>query len=315
MPKVITIGEMLVEIMRKKTDVSLEEPADFIGPFPSGAPAIFIDAVARLGVSAGIIGAVGCDEFGECILRRLTKDGVDVSIVKRVKDISTGVAFVSYFSDGSRKFIFHMGNSAAGMIHPDEIPVEYVKGASAIHISGSSLAMCDNMRKACYKVVEIGKKAGAVISFDPNIRKELGLNKIKEMVLPILESCTLLIPTADELVWISGTENEEKAVKKMLSKGVKIIAVKDGKKGCRIYTKDQKVEAPAFEVEEIDPTGAGDAFSAAIVVGYLEKMNLKKLAFFANAVGAKAVTAKGPMEGLATRDEIKRMMSQYAIRY
>jgi len=310
MPSVITVGEMLVEIMRKNVDAPLGEPADFVGPFPSGAPAIFIDAVARLGVSAGIIGAVGCDEFGECIIKRLRKDGVDVSMVKMVKDLSTGVAFVSYFSDGSRKFIFHMGNSAAGMIDANEIPLEYIKGASVIHVSGSSLMMCDRMREACYKVVEIGKKAGAIISFDPNIRGELGLNRLREIFSPILESCTLLTPTKSELMWICEAESEEDAVEKMLSKGVRIIAVKDGKKGCRIYTKNRKVEAPAFEVEEVDPTGAGDAFSAAIVVGYLEKMNLDELAIFANAVGAKAVTVKGPMEGLATRDEIKRMINQ-----
>ena len=69
-----------------------------------------------------------------------------------------------------------------------------------------------------------------------------------------------------------------------------------------------RAEAPAFEVVEVDPIGAGDAFSAAIAVGYLGKMSLDKLAIFANAVGAKAVTAKGPMEGLATRDEIESMM-------
>jgi sugar/nucleoside kinase (ribokinase family) len=307
-PKVITVGEMLVEVMRKDVDVSLGEPADFVGPFPSGAPAIFIDAVAKLGISAGIIGSVGRDEFGGCILERLGKDGVDTSMVKEIGELSTGVAFVAYSSDGSRKFIYHMGNSAAGAVDAGEIPKEYVESASVIHISGSSLAMGERMRGACYEAVRVGKESGVSISFDPNVRKELGIDKIREMFAPVFESCNLLTPSADELKEICGIGDEEKAAKEMVERGVDVVAVKDGKMGCRVYTGDGKVEARAFDVGEVDPTGAGDAFSAGIVVGWLEGMDPEELAVFANAVGGRAVTAKGPMEGLAWRNEIDKMI-------
>jgi len=308
--KVITIGEMLVEIMRKDVDVSLGEPAEFVGPFPSGAPAIFIDAVARLGTSAGIIGSVGRDEFGECILKRLIKDGVDISMIKRIGEFPTGVAFVAYSSDGSRKFIYHMNNSAAGAVDAGEIPKEYVESASVIHISGSSLAMGERMREACYKAVKMGREAGASISFDPNVRRELGVDRMREIFAPVLESCDLLTPSADELKEICGVRDEERAAKEMIERGVDIVAVKDGRMGCRVYTRGGKAEARAFDVEEVDPTGAGDAFSAGIVVGWLEGMSPKELAVFANAVGGRAVTARGPMEGLAWRDEINKMLFQ-----
>lgn len=85
----------------------------FKGPYPSGAPAIFIDTVARLGHSAGILGGVGKDDFGTCLLGRLKGDGVDVSHVIESDTCATGAAFVTYFADGSRKFIFHMGNTPA----------------------------------------------------------------------------------------------------------------------------------------------------------------------------------------------------------
>lgn len=309
LPKVITIGEILVEVMRENADVPLREPASFVGPFPSGAPAIFIDAVARLGTSAGIIGSVGRDEFGRCIIERLSKDGVDTSRVKEIEGPSTGVAFVAYSSDGSRKFIYHMDNSAAGAISPDEISEEYVKNASAIHVSGSSLAMSKSMREACYKVVEVGRKTGMTISFDPNVRSELlGVDEMKDMFAPVLESCNLLVPSVAELKKICGTKDEEETAMELIGKGIDLVAVKDGGRGCRIYTEGEKVKARAFDVEEVDPTGAGDAFSAAVVVGWLEKMKLEELATFANAVGAKAVTAKGPMESLARRSEIDRMI-------
>ena len=105
MAEIWTMGEMLVEIMRPCEGVELYEQGSFLGPFPSGAPAIFIDTVAKLGHQGGIIGGVGADDFGKCLLDRLKSDGVDCRFVLESKKNSTGVAFVTYFEDGSRKFI------------------------------------------------------------------------------------------------------------------------------------------------------------------------------------------------------------------
>src|SRR4051812_34160660 len=79
--EVWTMGELLAEVMRPGRDQALDAPGAFLGPFPSGAPGIFIDAVARLGHSAGIVGAVGDDPFGRGILGRLRRDGVRTDLV------------------------------------------------------------------------------------------------------------------------------------------------------------------------------------------------------------------------------------------
>ena len=71
------MGELLVEVMRPQAGLSLAETGPLVGPFPSGAPGIFIDAVARLGHSAAIVSGVGDDDFGRCILQRLRRDGVE----------------------------------------------------------------------------------------------------------------------------------------------------------------------------------------------------------------------------------------------
>lgn len=307
--KVITVGEMLVEVMRKDVDSPLDEPGEFVGPFPSGAPAIFIDAVAKLGMDSGIIGGIGDDEFGDCLSKRLKRDGVSLSGVKVDGELSTGVAFVSYFADGSRKFLYHMGNSAAGVITEGDVTRSSVKDADLLHINGSSLAMGEGMRGACYEAVEIAEEEGIEISFDPNLRTELlGVEKTREICSPVLESCDLFIPGADELLGITGDSTEGEAVESVLKKGVDIVAVKDGQAGCKIYTQKQTVRADAFDVEEVDPTGAGDAFSAAIAVGWLEEMDLEYLSLFANAVGGMAVTGKGPMEGLPDRARVEAMI-------
>ena len=77
--EIMTMGEIIVEIMRDGVEKPLDKAETFKGPYPSGAPAIFIDTVARLGHKAAIVGGVGDDDFGKCLLDRLEGDGVDCS--------------------------------------------------------------------------------------------------------------------------------------------------------------------------------------------------------------------------------------------
>src|SRR5690349_9585849 len=129
MKPIVTIGDALVEIMRPGLDQPLEEAGEFRGPFPSGATAIFADAVGRLGVPCAFIGAVGDDAFGRCITQRLARDGVDISAVRIVKDRATGVAFVMYRSDGSRQFLYHAAQAATGQVDPTLVRPEMIQQA------------------------------------------------------------------------------------------------------------------------------------------------------------------------------------------
>ncbi|MCD6089396.1 sugar kinase, partial [Candidatus Bathyarchaeota archaeon] len=96
--EVVSLGEILVEIMRKDRDVPHNVPAVYLGPYPSGAPAIFIDTAAKLGLKSGFIGAVGDDDFGTLLIEKLREDGVDVSRIRVVKGYTTGTTFVMYYS-------------------------------------------------------------------------------------------------------------------------------------------------------------------------------------------------------------------------
>ncbi len=122
MARIISIGEALVEIMRSQRDRPLERAAEFLGPFPSGAPAIFASAAARLGASVGFVGTVGDDPFGDCLIHRLLADGIDCSALRRVEELLTGIAFLAYKSDGSRSFVFHLPRSAAALVDPRSFP-------------------------------------------------------------------------------------------------------------------------------------------------------------------------------------------------
>lgn len=310
--EVISLGELLVEIMRKEVDQPLDRAADFIGPFPSGAPAIFIDAIAKLGRSAGFVGVIGNDDFGKCILDRFERDSIDSTCVEVTGNYSTAVAFVMYLSDGSRKFLFHIPNAAAGQLGPNHIKPEYVKSAKFLHLMGSALSINKNGREACYKAMKLVKEYGGKITFDPNLRPELmGMDKVREICRPVLENCNIVMPSGEEACMLAGVEGSaEMACQKLLEYGPEIVALKCGEQGSIIYTLNEKLVVPSFDVEEVDPTGAGDCFDAGFVFGMLEGWDLERTARFANAVGAMSVTKKGPMEGAPTLEETLAFMQR-----
>ena len=307
-PEIVAIGELIVEIMRQRVGRTLYEPDDFIGPFPSGAPAIFADQAARLGHSAGFIGAVGQDDFGKCCLDRFAADGVDSSHIAQVEGVATGVAFVGYFADGSRRFIFHIGNSAAGCVPTPE--AAYFSQARWLHICGSSLSAGERMREACYEAARLAVAAGAQISFDPNLRPELlgGEEALRRVCGPVLEVASLVLPSGAEAETLTGQPGAEAACRALLDGGAQHVALKRGAAGCTIMTADDSIDVPGFPVEAVDPTGAGDCFDAGFVVGLTEGLDLYEVGRLANACGALGATKQGPMEGAMFRAEVEPFM-------
>ena len=308
-PEVISIGNMLVEVMRVNLDEPLDRPGTFVGPFPSGDTPIYIDTVARLGRSAGFIGAVGQDDFGRCLLDRFARDGVDFTCGRVLPDHTTGVAFVAYSTDGSRKFIFHWRHAAAGQLAPDYVRPEYFAGARWLHLTGCNLAVNDAAREACLRAMQ-ALPVGARVSFDPNIRPEvLSAGQIRELCRPVIERADVVLPSLSEAAMLTGAASDEAGCRLWARQG-KIVVLKQGARGCRIFQGDRDLEVPGFQVQEVDPTGAGDCFSAGFTVALLEGLDLPAAGRFANAVGALAVTRKGPMEGAPTRPEVLALMER-----
>ena len=304
------MGNMLVEIMRIQLDEPLNQAGSFSGPYPSGDTPIYIDSVARLGHSAGFIGAVGKDDFGRCLLDRFERDGVDFTCGKELPDQTTGVAFVAYFKDGSRKFIFHMRYSAAGRLAPDYLQAGYLQQAKWLHLTGCNLAMSDSSKQTCYQAMQMAS-ATAHVSFDPNIRPELlSVGEIRQLCGPVIQRADFIFPSLGEAAMLTGASNDEAGIHQWLAQG-KTVVLKMGARGSRIFHQGEVIEIPGFAVQEVDPTGAGDSFSAAFTVAMLEGMPLASAGRFANAVGALAVTKKGPMEGAPTRAEVEDFLDKH----
>jgi sugar/nucleoside kinase (ribokinase family) len=208
-PEVISLGELLVEIMRDKIDSPLGQPGVFLGPYPSGAPAIFLDAAARLGNSTGYIGVVGDDDFGHGIISRLLEDHIDTSCIRVAKNLTTGIAFVGYHLDGSRSFIFHLAQSAAAELCPADIAPNFFVNVKFVHITGSALSFSETSREACYKAVHLCKQQGGRVSFDPNLRLELsGVDRIRDLCEPILQACDVLLPSGSEASMLTGEPDD-----------------------------------------------------------------------------------------------------------
>jgi sugar/nucleoside kinase (ribokinase family) len=305
-----TMGELLVEVMRPRAGMSLDEPDVFLGPYPSGAPGIFIDTAARLGHSAAIISGVGEDDFGRCLLERLGQDGVTVELVGRYPNKSTGVAFVTYFKDGSRRFIFHWDGTPAVMAHAPE--ASQIRGARYFHLMGCSLMANEGFRQEVFSAVERFVEVGAKVTFDPNIRFELLAERsVEDIVGPVLRRCSILFPGEREAQILGGSAQTETAVEALFRRyPLEILVLKRGSRGCAVYSGGRKLEVPAFRIREVDPTGSGDCFDAGFLCGLLEDRPLEECARVAAAVGALNAQSFGPMEGRISPAAVARLLKR-----
>lgn len=308
MSKILTIGEILVEIIATQRGDGFREAVPLIGPFPSGAPAIFIDQVGKLGQECAIISRVGDDDFGWVNIDRLEADGVDISGIEIVPQGTTGSAFVRYREDGSRAFVFNIRHSACGTIELSENTLALIDTCTHMHVMGTAL-YAPSVVKSILIATERVKALGGTVSFDPNLRPEiLDAPGMREALQAVLAKTDLFMPSGDELFLFAEAKTEKEAVAELLAKGIKAIVIKRGDKGASYFDKDTRLDQSGYKVEEVDPTGAGDCFGAAFVTFWLAGLESAAVLRYANASGARAVTKAGPMEGASTRAELDALI-------
>ncbi|MCY4168312.1 MAG: sugar kinase [Rhodobacter sp.] len=303
--KIVVIGEILVEIMADTIGDGFREAQPLTGPFPSGAPAIFADQVARIGQPVALISAVGDDDFGRLNLDRLGRDGVDVSGVFVDTERPTGSAFVRYRGNGDRDFVFNIGHSAAGRLNVTDTVEALMATADHLHVTGSSLSSPEfvalNLRAA-----ESVRSRGGTVSFDPNLRREiLSAEGMPEAMSRMISMTDLYLPSGDELTLLTGAITPEAAIEELLGLGVQAIVHKRGAIGASFHCGNGSHAVKAFPVDEVDPTGAGDCFGGTFTALWLRGMEPREALRLAAASGALAVTRRGPMEGTATLGELE----------
>jgi sugar/nucleoside kinase (ribokinase family) len=307
MINLLSLGAFEVEVMRPKVDLPLKEIHPFMGPFPSGASAITISSAARLGWKCAFVGLTGKDIFGDVVYNRLVADGVNMSGVLRSPKGKTGIAFVSYRSDGSRNYIFYE-NSESKNINKDQFKFDEWGKVDWLHVNGCSIINSEFWQKTCEFALDKILSNEGKLSFDPNIRVELAdLSLSRKICFPYISKSALFMPNEEEITGLFNKDLEG-SIKEALSMGSGLVIIKRGANGCLIVSEKESITVEGFNVQCIDPTGAGDTFNAAFMFGYSKGLSLKEVGIFANAAAAISTLKLGPMEGCAKLNEIGKFL-------
>jgi fructokinase len=236
-------------------------------------------------------------------------------------DVHTTLALVHTFEDGDRDFSFYRNPGADMMLTEEEVSESLIASSKIFHFGTLSMTH-ENVRNATKKALKIAKEAGAMISFDPNLREPLwdSLETAKEQVLYGLQYADILKISDNEIQWFTGEEDYTEGVKKIRQiKNIPLILVSMGKEGSRAYYKDRIVEAkPFLQKETIETTGTGDAFCASVLNYVLEhgldsltEEQLKEMLTFANAAASMITTKKGALKVMPKKEEIEKFLIKH----
>lgn len=312
MGRIVALGEVVADIYRDEETSPVELP---FTARPGGAPANVAVAAARLGSKAAFAGGVGKDLFGDFILRALESEGVDTSGVLRFDPPTrTSLAFVEIGDDGDRSFTFYRSDPASDeLFSPEGISRDLISGASFVNF-GSIPLLKDPARAAIHHAAKLAREMDVPVAFDVNLREHLwpSLDAARETVDPLLDLSTVVKMGHDELEPMLGTSNMEEAATLLMDRGATLVLVSLGAEGAFYATREFSGSLPAFEVESVDPTGAGDAFLAGVLTHLADADWTEDLVREATrrgtAAGALACTSFGAMGPLPTKDELERFM-------
>jgi sugar/nucleoside kinase (ribokinase family) len=307
-------GELLVEFVCDSKNGRHRRADAYRGPFPSGAPGIFIDQAAQVGSHCIFVDATGDDAFGDVILERLEGHGVDTSLIRRVNGIPTGSAFVSYNDDGSRDFVFNIAHSAATQFGADAVTIGALQSFDLdfMHVSGSALGD-PRMRQNVMSLCKALRARGVKLSFDPNIRRELASQKSYfDVVRELVAMSSIFLPSDDDAEALYPGRGLTDFSAELCGQGVEYVVLKRGDRGAEGLSRHgEHLRIDAHKVEVRDPTGAGDCFCGTFV-GLIAggDATFEEAMQRANAAGALAVTQIGPMEGNSTRPAIESFLER-----
>ena len=253
----------------------------------------------KLGLGSGLLSCVGKDIWAEKAAETLNKTGINQAYIRVKPDCTTGLIFLIVTPDGERTMYSCRGANV--QFERTDVDEAAFKDAGLLHISGYAL-IDSPQRDAVWRAVEYAKKYQVPISLDtgldPAILNPKGLCRL----LPELTICVTGPKETAELFNIS---EPEKAAEHLLSLGVKLAAIKLGEKGSFVASGKEKFLCPAFHVNAVDTTGAGDSYTAGLIFGWTKGLSLPATAILASALGALAASVYGT--GLALPGKLETL--------
>ena len=255
-----SIGEALIDMIPTRSGCAFAEVPSFM-PRIGGAPANVCGAFARLGGRAALLTQLGDDPFGHMLADRLAGYGIDVSRVPFTAAANTALAFVSLGADGNRTFSFYRNPSADLLYAADQIDPAWFRDAFALHFCSVGLVESP-MRGAHSAAIAAARQAGAIVSFDPNLRFPLWPDRqaLHRTVWEFLPQADILKISDEELEFLTGTTDIRAALPRLFTGRVQLILYTCGSAGARAFTRSAEGFAPCAPVRAVDTTGAGDGF-------------------------------------------------------
>ncbi len=324
---IAAFGELLIDYTPAGKSPS---GMDLFEQNPGGAPANVLACASKLGLKTAFIGKIGADMQGEFLRKTLQDAGIDTTGLITDENFFTTLAFVSLKENGERSFSFARKPGADTQIRKEDVDLSVIQNSRIFHFG--SLSLTDSpARETTHYAVEEAKKAGCVISYDPNYRPLLWKNREQAMeqmcaVLPFVDIIKL---SDEETELITGSADPRAAAEGLVACGARIAAVTLGRDGVLIASKDGCDRVPGFRVEAADTTGAGDAFWGAFLYcisglgslggyGRIAKLDgqlrdvgfprLLEIAKYANAAAAHCVTKRGAIPAMPTPDDIEHIL-------
>ncbi|KAH9727565.1 putative fructokinase-4 [Citrus sinensis] len=291
---IVSFGEMLIDFVPTVSGVSLAEAPGFLKA-PGGAP-------------ANVAVALGEDEFGRMLAGILEENGVSADGINFDQGARTALAFVTLRADGEREFMFYRNPSADMLLRPDELNLELITSAKVFHYGSISLIV-EPCRSAHLEAMKAAKEAGALLSYDPNLRLPLwpSPEEAREQIMSIWDKAEVI-------------KIDDESALSLWHPNLKLLLVTLGEHGCRYYTKSFKGAVDAFRVKTVDTTGAGDAFVGALLCKIVDDQSviedeprLREILKFANACGALSTTKKGAIPALPTESEALALLKRSTI--
>jgi ribokinase len=265
---------------------------------PGGSAANTALALTKLGVKTNMIGRTGDDTWADIALEPLAKAGVDIHSVQRDPDKPTGLIFIPVTANGERTMFSYRGANLR--ISASDIEPQTLANSSILHLSGYNF-LVSPQKEASYRAVELAQDMGIDLSMDIGTVPAARAKPELERILPLLN---LVILGSEEAGDLLSSQTPEEAIPALLERGVSMVAFKLGQDGCIVADHTGTYRLPAFEVETVDTTGAGDAFCAGMLFARLHDLSLPAAGLLANALGGLATTVWGGGGDMPERGEV-----------
>lgn len=305
---IVALGELLVDFVPSRPEMRLQDEGAIIKT-ASGSAGIFACAAANFAGNSGFLGQLGRDSLSSMVFDVVSAQNVDLSHTVTSEEGQIGLAFIEYLNTG-RNYQYYRDNSVGSQYSASHVDEAYLKTAFALHYPGMLLELSENMRSACEKAVQIARENNVLVSFDPNIRKELiNSPSARGRLAKAIETSDIIAPTLEEAKFITGAKSIGDVLRALHKKGPKVIALTRDKDGAVLSANGEVVFAEGIDVAAIDPTGAGDTFAAALVYAVQKQYSLEQTALFCNCAGTLVTMKRGAIGmALPSLHEVQNFM-------